>query len=101
MKARRIAEGGSKDIGDVYVEPFEGLYFGPTLVALVWHRLVKGNGSRREPDGVRRVVVLDFEDFAHLAKRAEIRIVIECKATERLNVTRALRKALDKAGQAE
>lgn len=95
LPARRIAEGGSKDIGDVYVK---GSYLDePPLVALVWHRLVKGNGKRRTPDGLRRVAVLDFDAFVELVRRAESNVIIECKATERLNVTRTLAKAVEKA----
>ncbi len=94
MNARRIAEGGSKDRGDVEIV---GNYPDKTVVALAWKRLVNRGGGKRVPDGEPTVVVLSLRDFLTLMELAEVSAVIECKAAERLNVTRALRKAVEKA----
>jgi len=88
--ARRIAEGGSKDIGDVLaateaagewvIEAKATQTLNVTRVldkaikksgvkntALIWKRLTKSNGNtKRTPDGVPVVVVLSFESFVEL-----------------------------------
>ena len=92
FKARRLAEGGSEDEGDVetYLDGdrwiLEGkarqtLNIQATLgkarkkanglrVALVWKRLVKvaGYQNRQPVAGERVVVVLGWEDFLHLVR---------------------------------
>ncbi len=94
LGARRLAEGGSKDKGDVYVSgtPQDK----PLIVAVAWKRLVKGTGARRVADGEKEVVVITLEDFGTLVQRARVNVFIEAKATERLNVTRVLAKAREK-----
>ena len=95
MAARRIAEGGSKDLGDVFVS---GGYGQETPhVAVIWKRLVKGDGARRKPDGEPIVAVLSFPDYLELLRLAETSAIWECKATQTLNVTRTLSKAKAKA----
>lgn len=95
LKARRLAEGGSADEGDV--ETFIGgarwilegksrqaLNVQATLgkarrkagglpVAVVWKRLVrvKGYSVRQPVEGERIVVVLGWDDFVGLVSRAE------------------------------
>jgi hypothetical protein len=88
--ARRIAEGGSKDIGDVLAATEDGgewvieakatqtlnvtRVLGKALdksgvknTALIWKRLTKSKGNtNRTPDGVPVVVVLSFESFVQL-----------------------------------
>lgn len=99
LLADRLAEGGNNDKGDVWaVAPPE-----PTgnKVAVAWKRLT-GSGSRRTPDGVRDVVILDTDTFldllvASVMVRGEQSWVIECKAVQALNPTRTLAKAQRKA----
>lgn len=66
-----------------------------------WKRLVKGEGKRRVPDGVKEVVVIEADDFLRLLEEgghwcegdcgfSPRRILVQAKATERLNVTRVL-----------
>ena len=88
--ARRIAEGGSKDIGDVLaateasgewvIEAKATQTLNVTRVlgkakvksgvkntVLIWKRLTKSEGnSRRTPDGEPVVVVMSFESFIKL-----------------------------------
>lgn len=90
LAARRIAEGGRNDKGDVYIS---GGFEDDPIVALAWKRLVDTGGARRQPDGEPTVVVVGLSDFLDLLSKAEYSAVVECKATERLNVTRALAKA--------
>ena len=95
--ARRIAEGGSKDKGDVFIQGYgsEG-----TLVAVLWKRLVNSGGRRRKPDGEKEVVILSYDDFLDLLMGGPMPdVVLECKATQTLNVTRVLGKARRKALQ--
>lgn len=125
IPASRIAEGGSRDIGDVRLDlggPLAEGEYGPRLgTALAWKRLVNSGGSRRTPDGVRDVAVVELElllsllallrvayqttalastpghgDMGYLLSRLPDAIVIEAKAAERLNVTRVLAKAIEK-----
>lgn len=99
LLADRLAEGGSSDKGDVWaVAPPDQT---GNKVVLAWKRLT-GKGSRRTPDGVRDVVVLDTDTLldllvASVMVRGEQSWVIECKATQTLNVTRTLGKAIRKA----
>ena len=94
LVATRLPEGGSKDIGDVYIK---GSYSEDRIVALAWKRLVNKGGARRRPDGEPVVVVVGLSDFLDLLQMAEYSAIVECKATERLNVTRTLAKAKTKA----
>jgi len=90
IKARRIAEGGAKDEGDVEVELDERWVFEcksrQTLsvqqalakarvkakgapVALVWKRIVKTDKAVRQPvAGERIVVIMSWDDFETLLK---------------------------------
>lgn len=86
LHAERVAEGGSKDLGDVRIstnadEPWlieckarETLSVTTALkkareknkegkTALFWKRIVKGKGKVRQPMGERYVVILTLEDF--------------------------------------
>lgn len=68
------------------------------LPVVMWKRLVKARGSKkRVPDGEKEVVVLGLDDFVHLYAIATHdtdldppRLLVQAKATERLNVTRVL-----------
>lgn len=92
LLADRMPEGGMNDAGDVWIgdTPFPS---GDDIAIVAWHRLVDTAGHRRRPDGVPAVVVIALEDFTLIARHATeagISFVAECKATERLNVTREL-----------
>jgi len=92
--ARRIAEGGSNDEGDIEFDDAAGehwiieakatanLNVSQTLhkakikapaysnVAVVWKRLTRKSGNeRRTPDGVPIVVVLDWQTYMDLVNR--------------------------------
>ena len=67
------------------------------LAAVFWKRLVKAKGKKkRVPDGELEVVVMSTDDFWKLYHRARAagprppRVLVQAKATERLNVTRVL-----------
>lgn len=98
IPAGRYPEGGTHDLGDVWVgQPFlPG--DPPPIVALAWKRLIpKPGSSRRVPDGDATVVVIDLGDFIELVAAAELpHLAIECKATQTLNVTRTLHAARQK-----
>ena len=95
LMADRMPEGGMNDAGDVWIgdTPFPS---GDDIAIVAWHRLVDTGNPRRQPDGETNVVVIALDDFiriAHHATEAGISFVAECKATERLNVTRELHNA--------
>lgn len=96
ITARRIAEGGSADEGDVETTingerwVLEGKATqtlnvqkilgkarkkagGTTPVAVIWKRLVKvaGMTNRQPVEGERTVVILSWEDFINLVKAKE------------------------------
>lgn len=96
ISARRLAEGGSEDEGDVEATingtrwVLEGKATqnlnvqkilgkarrkagGSTPVAVVWKRLVKvaGYQNRQPVEGERTVVILSWEDFVNLVKAKE------------------------------
>ena len=78
----------------------KGGYGDDPIVAVAWKRLVKQAGKqRRAPDGEPVVVVLGLSDFLDLLSLAEASAIVECKATERLNVTRVLAKAKEKVNK--
>ena len=99
LLADRLAEGGGNDKGDVWAVAPPGER---NRVVLAWKRLT-GKGSRRTPDGVRDVVVMETDLFLDMLvawmmiKSDDESFVIECKATQTLNVTRTLAKAKEKA----
>ena len=94
LMADRLPEGGSHDRGDVWIgAPPDSENF--SVVAVAWKRLA-GKGSRRTPDGERDVIILSTADFIWLL-RSDVDVVVECKATQTLNVTRTLAKAREKA----
>jgi len=97
LYGERIAEGGSKDIGDVYLFNEYADDGDIPIVALAWKRLVKTDTSRRTADGEKEVVVLPLDDFLYILQFSPCEAVIECKATQQLNVTRVLGKARKKA----
>jgi Holliday junction resolvase len=96
ITARRLAEGGSEDEGDVEAS-FNGTRWvlegkatqnlnvqkilgkarrkagGTTPVAVVWKRLVKVAGlTNRQPvEGERTVVILSWDDFINLIKEGK------------------------------
>lgn len=94
LAADRLPEGGMRDAGDVWIgdTPKRRLDINDVAV-IAWKRLVQTGNQRRGPDGITSVVVMDLYDFyplALLAQQAGYAFVVECKATERLNVTRVL-----------
>lgn len=92
LRSGRLPEGGLRDVGDVWINDVPGR--GHVDIPIVaWKRLVDTGNGRRSPDGERSVVVMATTDFLQLAIYAadrDIAFVVECKATERLNVTREL-----------
>lgn len=96
LLAQRLAEGGSGDGGDVYLGKLPATV--KPITVLAWKRLVPQAGAtRRRPDGEPTVFVLDEPTFWYLIDQdTSIPVIIECKSTERLNVTRALAKAKGK-----
>ena len=114
LMAARLPEGGSKDLGDVWIgAPPDSTP--PSMVVVAWKRLT-GEGSRRTPDGERDVVILSTDDFIRLLKAYmsqivpihpedplslhrfdDLSVIVECRWREKLNVTRTLAKAREKA----
>lgn len=101
LVAGRHTEGGTNDVGDVWIgaptpEPGD-------MTVLAWKRLT-GDGQRRTPDGERDVVVLRLDDFYYLlaaaSKHPDFAIHVEAKARQTLNVTRELFKARGKVAKA-
>lgn len=95
IMADRLPESGSWDCGDVWFgdTPYPS---GDDIAVVAWSRLVNNGGTRRTADGARSVVVLSTDNFLKVARyaiEAGVSFVAECKATERLNVTRELDKA--------
>tara|TARA_R110000787_G_scaffold66756_4_gene149888 strand:+ start:629 stop:1042 length:414 start_codon:yes stop_codon:yes gene_type:complete len=96
----RLPEGGALDRGDVWAvsqpDAAEADH-----VALWWKRLskLKEGQTNRRPDGEPEVVVITPDFFLYLLHawaeytHGEMGVVIECKATQSLNVTRVLHKA--------
>jgi hypothetical protein len=93
IQARRIAEGGSADEGDVEAHLPDGRWVlenkatqtlnvqkilgkarrkagGSTPVAVVWKRLVKvaGKANRQPVEGERIVVIMSWDDFIRLVQ---------------------------------
>ena len=100
LMAARLAEGGSNDKGDVWLINPPG-DASNTHVAVAWKRLV-GDSAHRSPDGIRDGVFIPTEAFlelitAHSISNPDIGWVVECKATQTLNLTRTLAKAQRKA----
>jgi hypothetical protein len=96
----RLPESGSWDCGDVWIGDTPSRFNRGNayrdVAVVAWSRLVSNGSSRRVPDGARSVVVIDTDDFMRIADaaiQAGVSFVVECKATERLNVTRALDQA--------
>jgi hypothetical protein len=101
LYARRLAEGGSDDEGDVEAtlagerwvlegKARQNLNVQLTLgkarrkangsrVALIWKRLVRKSGmATRQPiEGERVVVILGWDDFVHLVQKAEMSNITE------------------------
>lgn len=96
MYARRLPLQGVKGEPDVEVEAPEG--YMRTIGVLFWKRLTPSKGGqRRSPDGAADVVVLTVDDFLWLYELATLseaaqapKLLVQAKATERLNVTRIL-----------
>lgn len=100
LMADRLPEGGSHDRGDVWIgaPPDPAGFIYPPMVVVAWKRLT-GSRQHRSPDGERDVVILSTSDFIELLQWASgnVDVVVECKATQTLNVTRTLAKAREKA----
>ena len=101
LMADSLPEGGSHDRGDVWIgAPPDDTQ--PSMVVVAWKRLT-GLNTRRSPDGERDVVILATDDFIALLQSFvsygfdNLDLVVECKATQTLNVTRTLAKAREKA----
>lgn len=92
LMAGRFPEGGLWDAGDVWIYDTP-THDGDDVAVVAWSRLVKSETSRRIADGVRSVVVIDTADFLKLCAGEDLGFVVECKSTERLNVTRELANA--------
>lgn len=91
LRSSRLPEGGTWDAGDIWINDIPG--GGEDIAILAWSRLVKNGDGRRVADGARSVVVMSTDSFlrlAGLAANRDIGFVVECKAAERLNVTREL-----------
>lgn len=100
LLADRLPEAGISDTGDVWLINPRGNRTN-TKIALAWKRLT-GQGGHRTPDGVRDGVFITTQDFlelvtAHSILHPDIGWVVECKATQALNVTRTLDRARRKA----
>ena len=101
LMADRLPEGGSHDRGDVWIGAVPD-DTQPSMVVVAWKRLT-GLNTRRSPDGERDVVILATDDFIALLQSFvsygfdNLDLVVECKATQTLNVTRTLAKAREKA----
>ncbi len=90
LQSSRFAEGGSKDIGDLWVDGFDDIFWvveakatqtlnvtrvlgkaiekgGPRTV-LIWKRLIKTGKKVRQSDGEKVVVVLSLDLFTTLLK---------------------------------
>lgn len=98
LMADRLPEGGMWDCGDVWIGDVPNRYVDESDIPIVaWSRLVKnGDDGPRIPSGARSVVVIDTADFFKLAVQATgagYAFVVECKATQTLNVTRELADA--------
>lgn len=94
LRSSRLPEGGSWDAGDVWINDLPG--GGEDIAIVAWSRLVKNGDGRRTADGARSVVVMSTDSFLRLAALVadrDIGFVVECKASERLNVTRELAAA--------
>ncbi len=99
IPAGRYAEGGSSDLGDVWIgQPYLDGDPNP-IVAVYWKRLVNKEGqTRRAPDGDRDVIVIAFNDFLDILTMTTVpNVTVECKATQQLNVTRTLANTRRKA----
>ena len=94
LQSSRFAEGGSKDMGDLWVDDGINEYYwvveakaterlnvtrvlgkaikkgGPRTV-LIWKRLVKTGKKIRQPDGEKIVVVMTLDLFTELLKGTE------------------------------
>ncbi len=106
LLSARLPEGGMKDYGDIWVNAPPHVNPYPLISVVAWKRLT-GSTAHRTPDGDRDVVVLSTDDFLHILFHAtsspdfEDAVIVECKATQTLNVTRTLAKARRKAYQIE
>lgn len=95
LAADRLPEGGMSDAGDVWINDTpERDILSEDIVVLAWKRLVDIGQNKRVADGVPSVIIMSTDDFYRLALRASsydfFSFVVECKAAERLNVTREL-----------
>jgi len=90
LGADRLPEGGMRDAGDIWIHDTPRLNPNNVDIPVVaWSRLVDNGSGRRVADGARAVIVLSVPDFLTIIRNLDdIAFVVECKATERLNVTR-------------
>lgn len=103
LLADRMPEGGMNDAGDCWIgdtpKHSDSPYSDRDISVLAWSRLINTGTTRRVADGARSVVVIDTDDFLHIARHAieaGVSFTVECKAREVLNVTRELDKAKKK-----
>ena len=91
MDANRLPLRGQRGEPDLEIISGDWLT-GRTIPAVIWKRLVKGKGKKRVPDGEKEVVVLSLDDFLSILQGYDLapRVLVQAKATERLNVTRVL-----------
>lgn len=84
------AQKGEPDLWIGQAEPTDA------IPLVIWKRLVgKKSDGRRKPDGVRAVVVLDWEDFKTMLPFLPFNFEVQAKWTNRLNVTRVLGELKD------
>ncbi len=78
LSARRLAEGGVNDLGDVEIQLWPTRDPARQEAALLWKRLVSSGGSRRRPDGAPAVAVLQPMLLLRLLRSAQLlRRIIE------------------------
>lgn len=100
VEADRLPLRGTHGEPDLHVTPAGKRDYTDAIPVVAWKRLVKATGKKkRVPDGEPIVVVLGWENFLALYELALTsdadlppRLMVQAKATERLNVTRELGK---------
>lgn len=97
LAADRLPEGGLRDAGDVWINATPSkTIMANDIVVLAWKRLVDVGQNKRVADGTPAVIIMSTDDFYRLALRVsayDFSFVVECKATQTLNVTRTLANA--------
>ena len=98
LNAMYLRQQGSADLGDLWInQPPAAL--GPRIAILAWKRLTtNAGGQRRAPLGERDMYILDRPTLwallsHYLKSHPDLQVVMECKAAERLSVSRELADA--------